>query len=63
MPRGAAGAGPADQRLREAVAAAIAARKATLETIALDARLAAETIDLTLPADAPLAGTIHPVSQ
>jgi phenylalanyl-tRNA synthetase alpha chain len=55
--------GPRINGLREAVATAIAARKATLETIALDTRLAAETIDLTLPADAPLAGTIHPVSQ
>ncbi len=55
--------GPAIQGLREAVTNAIAARKAALEQAALDARLASETIDLTLPIDAVPAGTIHPVSQ
>jgi phenylalanyl-tRNA synthetase alpha chain len=55
--------GPRINGLREAVTAAIAARKTALEQVALDARLASETIDLTLPADVPLAGTIHPVSQ
>ena len=34
-----------------------------LERAALDARLASETPDMTLPADATPAGTIHPVSQ
>src|SRR3546814_10287755 len=34
-----------------------------LERVALDARLAAETLDMTLPADAPLTGTVHPVSH
>jgi phenylalanyl-tRNA synthetase alpha chain len=55
--------GPRIQGLRAAVADAIAARKATLERAALDARLASETLDMTLPVDAPLSGTIHPVSQ
>jgi phenylalanyl-tRNA synthetase alpha chain len=55
--------GPAIQGLREAVANAIADRKATLERAALDARLASETLDMTLPADGTPAGTIHPVSQ
>ncbi|MEG3163525.1 phenylalanine--tRNA ligase subunit alpha [Sphingomonas sp. PB2P19] len=55
--------GPLIQGLREAVANAIAERKATLERAALDARLASETLDMTLPADATPAGTIHPVSQ
>ena len=55
--------GPAIQGLREAVTNAIAACKAALEQAALDARLASETIDLTLPVDAVPAGTIHPVSQ
>ena len=55
--------GPAIQGLREAVTNAIATRKAALEQAALDARLASETIDLTLPIDAVPAGTIHPVSQ
>ncbi len=55
--------GPIIQGLREAVANGIAERKATLERAALDARLASETLDMTLPADAPMPGTIHPVSQ
>ncbi len=55
--------GPIIQGLREAVANGIAERKATLERAALDARLASETLDMTLPADAPVPGTIHPVSQ
>ncbi len=55
--------GPLIQGLREAVAHGIAERKATLERAALDARLASETLDMTLPADAPVPGTIHPVSQ
>ncbi len=55
--------GPQIQGLREAVANGIAERKATLERAALDARLASETLDMTLPADATPAGTIHPVSQ
>ena len=55
--------GPAINGLREAVTNAIAARKAALETSALDARLAGERLDMTLPVDAPAPGTIHPVSQ
>jgi phenylalanyl-tRNA synthetase alpha chain len=55
--------GPAIHGLREAVTDAIASRKAALEAAALEAKLAAERIDMTLPADVPLAGTIHPVSQ
>ena len=55
--------GPAIHGLREAVTGAIAARKGVLERAALDAQLAGETLDMTLPADAPLGGTIHPVSQ
>ena len=55
--------GPRIHGLREAVTEAIGTRKAALERAALDAKLAAETIDMTLPADAPLSGTVHPVSQ
>ena len=55
--------GPRIHGLREAVTEAIATRKAALERAALDAKLAAETRDMTLPADAPLVGTVHPVSQ
>ena len=55
--------GPAIHGLREAVTGAIAARRGMLERAALDAQLARETLDMTLPADAPVSGTIHPVSQ
>ena len=55
--------GPAIHGLREAVTGAIAARKSVLERAALDAQLAGETLDMTLPAEASPAGTIHPVSQ
>jgi phenylalanyl-tRNA synthetase alpha chain len=55
--------GPAIHGLREAVTAAIATRKAALEQAALDARLASERVDMTLPAPETSAGSIHPVSQ
>jgi len=54
---------PPIQALREAVITAIATRKAAMERADLDARLARETIDMTLPAEAAITGTIHPVSQ
>jgi phenylalanyl-tRNA synthetase alpha chain len=48
---------------KEQVAAAIESKKLTLETAELNARLASETIDITLPA-APIArGSIHPITQ
>nr|MDJ0643897.1 phenylalanine--tRNA ligase subunit alpha [Erythrobacter sp.] len=56
-------AGPAIQAIRAEVADAIEARKATLEAAALEAQLASETIDLTLPAPDLPKGSIHPVSQ
>jgi len=55
--------GPRIHALREAVTEALATRKAALDRAALDVRLASETLDMTLPADLPLAGTVHPVSQ
>lgn len=55
--------GPLIHGIKQSVTDAIAIRKAALERAALDAKLAAETIDMTLPADAPLSGTVHPVSQ
>jgi len=55
--------GPKIHALRESVTEALAARKAALEQAALDARLAAENIDLSLPAPEAPRGTIHPVSQ
>lgn len=55
--------GPRIQGLREAVAGAIAARKEALERAALDARLASETLDMTLLAEGVATGSVHPVSQ
>lgn len=55
--------GPPIQDLRESVTAALAAKKAALEQAALDAKLSAEKIDMTLPADALPQGSVHPVSQ
>src|SRR3546814_14183828 len=55
--------GPQIHALREAVTEAIAARKAALEAAALDAKLAAERLDMTLPAEAAPQGSVHPVSQ
>jgi phenylalanyl-tRNA synthetase alpha chain len=55
--------GPKIHTLRESVTAALAERKDALETAALEARLAAERIDLTLPAPETPKGSIHPVSQ
>ena len=55
--------GPRIHALREGVTEALGARKTALEGAALDARLASETIDLTLPAPETPRGSIHPVSQ
>ncbi|GAA0339092.1 phenylalanine--tRNA ligase subunit alpha [Sphingomonas oligophenolica] len=55
--------GPRIHGLREAVTAAIADRKVALDRADLDARLARETLDMTLPADGVGMGSIHPVSQ
>ena len=48
---------------RDQVVAALDARKVVLEGAALAAKLAAETIDLTLPAPAIATGRLHPISQ
>ena len=55
--------GPLLNGLRDAVAEAINARKAALADSALDARLASERIDVTLPARPENSGTVHPISQ
>jgi len=55
--------GPRINGLRVAATDAIAARKAALESAALDARLADEKIDMTLPAPDRPRGSVHPVSQ
>ena len=56
-------AGPLFNGLRDHVAAAIAARKSALAEAALEARLAAERIDITLPPRPENPGTVHPISQ
>jgi len=58
-----AAAAPVIQSARAAVAEALDAKKAALETAELEARLARETMDLTLPAAAAPKGSVHPVSQ
>ena len=55
--------GPRINGLRLAATDAIAARKAELEIAALDARLATERLDMSLPAPATPRGSVHPVSQ
>jgi len=55
--------GPQVHGLREAVIDALADRKAALELAALEARLAAERIDVTLPVSTGAQGSIHPISQ
>ncbi|MBE2290967.1 MAG: phenylalanine--tRNA ligase subunit alpha [Xanthomonadales bacterium] len=55
--------GEAINRARDAVGAALAARKALLDEVALDARLAGESIDVTLPGREAQRGGIHPVSR
>ncbi|MBP3984800.1 phenylalanine--tRNA ligase subunit alpha, partial [Pseudoxanthomonas helianthi] len=66
------GALPPDQRkaageainvARDAIGDALAARKTVLEDAALDARLAGETIDVTLPGRDGGRGGIHPISR
>ncbi len=56
-------AGQAMNALRDAVQSALDARKASLEGSALDAKLKAERIDVTLPARPEAEGRIHPISQ
>ena len=55
--------GPRLQGLRARVADAIEDRKRVLAEAELEARLAAETLDLTLPAAPMPKGSVHPVSQ
>src|SRR3569623_1658959 len=55
--------GPEINGLRDRIAAAIAARKEALDAQALDARLAAERLDLTLPAPPRRKGCVHPTMQ
>jgi phenylalanyl-tRNA synthetase alpha chain len=56
-------AGEAVNRAKDAVAEALAARKAVLEDAALAQRLASERIDVTLPGRGGQVGNLHPVSR
>ena len=56
-------AGATLNAVRDEVAAALDAAKALLDGAALDARLARERIDVTLPARPEAQGRIHPISQ
>ena len=57
--------GPLFNALRDKLTNAIQAKKAALDSAALNARLSEETLDMTLPItpDAQFEGRIHPVSQ
>ena len=57
--------GAAVNALKDDIAAALAARRAVLKDLALEARLKGETVDVTLPLrpHGIEAGRIHPVSQ
>ena len=57
------GYGQAVNALKTAVEQAIEARKTDLEASAMDARLAAERVDVTLPVRPESQGRIHPISQ
>ncbi len=56
-------AGPALNALKDEIDAALKARRAALADAALDERLRAEWLDVTLPGRPRPQGTIHPVSQ
>jgi phenylalanyl-tRNA synthetase alpha chain len=55
--------GPKLNALKQRVADAVEARKAVLEDEALEARLATEKVDLSLPARPEPKGALHPVMQ
>ena len=56
-------AGEAINRARDAVSGALNDRKLTLDAQRMQAQLAAETIDVTLPGLNPTLGSMHPVSR
>ena len=55
--------GPEINGLRDRLQAAVAARREALEAEALDARLAAEQVDLSLPPPPRRRGSVHPTLQ
>ncbi|MHC9084637.1 phenylalanine--tRNA ligase subunit alpha [Luteimonas sp. RIT-PG2_3] len=56
-------AGEAINRARDAIGDALSARKTALDDAVLDARLASETIDVSLPGRDPDRGGVHPISH
>ncbi|MGY1424281.1 phenylalanine--tRNA ligase subunit alpha [Lysobacter sp. A289] len=56
-------AGEKINKARDVLSTALAARKATLAAAVLDARLVAETLDVTLPGIDAACGGLHPVSR
>ena len=56
-------AGESINRVRDAIGEAMSSRKTALASAALDAQLAAEAIDVTLPGTDVSVGSIHPVSR
>jgi len=54
---------PAIQALRQAITETLATRRDAMESAELEARLASETLDLSLPAAETPKGSVHPVSQ
>ncbi|WND03721.1 phenylalanine--tRNA ligase subunit alpha [Temperatibacter marinus] len=55
--------GPALNGLKNAIAAKLDGAKGVLESAALEARLATETLDVSLPSKPDTLGSIHPISQ
>jgi phenylalanyl-tRNA synthetase alpha chain len=55
--------GEAINRVRDLLGDALSARKGALESAALDARLATETIDVTLPGRNAARGGLHPLTR
>lgn len=48
---------------KDQITAALEAKKSNIEAAELDARLASESLDVTLPATPVLRGSIHPITQ
>jgi phenylalanyl-tRNA synthetase alpha chain len=55
--------GAAINALKDSVTEALEARKALLEAAEMNARLASETLDITLPHAPSMRGSIHPITQ
>ena len=56
-------AGGAINRIKQEIAEAIEARRVALEQAAFDARIADETVDVTLPGRGDTPGAIHPITR